>query len=104
MPRNAWFKIPCGAWLLPALLITPLLSLPALAQTQPPIFPTPIISSTTVVAGAATGDFNGDGLPDQAYVSGTTITVHLNQGPNNPPTLVVTSGFTCTRRLSSRGT
>jgi hypothetical protein len=103
MPRNAWFKTSHGASSLLTLLFTPLLSAPALAQTQPPLFPTPIISSTAVVAGAATGDFNGDGLPDQAYISSTTITVLLNQGPNNPPTAVVTGGLTCTPQALAAG-
>ena len=53
----------------------------------------------------ATGDFNGDGQPDLAYLSvpgeGTpppTLTVLLNQGANNPPVAVTTTSLTgCTR-------
>jgi hypothetical protein len=95
VPWKNWFKTSHGVSSLLALLFTPLFSPPALGQTQTPIFPTPILSSSTVVAGAAMGDFNRDGLSDQAYISSTTITVLLNQGPNNPPTPVVTGGLTC---------
>jgi hypothetical protein len=91
MTAISWFKTPSGARSLVACLIT----LPAFAQTQPPIFPVP--TSTPGFNGAVTGDFNGDGLPDQVYISSATATtVLLNQGTSNPPTPVVTSGLTCT--------
>ncbi|WP_353063267.1 FG-GAP-like repeat-containing protein [Tunturibacter psychrotolerans] len=95
MTATPWFKIPPGARSLLALLFATLLSLTALAQTQTPIYPVPSLSPA--FAGEVTGDFNGDGLPDQVYISSATaITVLLNQGATNPPTSVVTGGLTCT--------
>jgi hypothetical protein len=90
---NSLLKTSLSLCLLLALLVT----LPASAQTPKPIFPLPVIPSNPIMSGAALGDFNGDGQSDQAYISSpTSITVLLNQGPNNPPTPVVTSGLTCT--------
>jgi hypothetical protein len=112
MTATSWFKTPSGARSLLALLITLLLTFPAFAQTQAPIYPLPIISQvnpspspTNNPATVTTGDFNGDGQPDLAYISssGTPnyqitngITVVLNQGPNNPTISVPTSGLSCT--------
>jgi hypothetical protein len=79
-----------------ALLFFTLLSIASSAQSQKPIFPTPVISSTTAVVSMATGDFNGDGLPDTASITTSSITVLLNQGANNSPAPVITSGFSCT--------
>jgi hypothetical protein len=105
MTATPWCKTPSGARSLLAFLIALLLTLPAVAQTQPPIYPLPIISPTAFVPGAVIGDFDGNGLPDQAYPSTTGapyfqstkgITVVLNQGPNNPTVSVSTSGLSCT--------
>ena len=96
MTATPWCKTPSGARSLLAFLIALLLTLPAVAQTQTPIFPSPATSTTPVIAGMATGDFDGNGLPDTAYVSAPTITVLLNQGQGTAPIPVVTSGLTCT--------
>jgi hypothetical protein len=104
MPANSWCKpLHCPRLLL-ALLIAPLLSLPAFAQTQPPIFPTNILYTATNILGPFTsGDFNGDGQPDVAYISppaeGTaypSIVVLLNQGTIGAFTPVTTGGLSCT--------
>ncbi|WP_433969382.1 FG-GAP-like repeat-containing protein [Tunturiibacter gelidiferens] len=95
---------PSGARSLLAFLIAPFLTLPAVAQTQPPIYPLPIISPTTLVSAGVIGDFDGNGLPDQAYLStagapyyqNNGVTVVLNEGPNNPTVSVVTNGLSCT--------
>jgi len=88
------------------LLIAPLLPVATLAQNQAPIFPTiqftaplDVVTSTIV-----TGDFNGDGQPDLAYISTPpysptpnpppTLTVLLNQGANLPPIAVSTNPLT----------
>jgi hypothetical protein len=104
---NPWFKLSGSlrSILLP-LLISPLLLAAAAAQTQPPIFPTDSFTpqAGVLVGSLATGDFNGDGQPDVAYLSvpgeGTpppTLTVLLNQGANNPPVAVTTNSLTgCT--------
>jgi len=95
MPLHSWFHSLRNTRPF-ALLFSTLLCIASSAQTQKPIFPTPLISSTTAVAGMATGDFNGDGLPDTASITSSSITVLLNQGANNAPAPVVTSGFSCT--------
>jgi hypothetical protein len=85
-------------------LITPLLPVATLGQTQQPIFPTTQVTVPTgVVLSLATGDFNGDGQPDVAYVTvpststqgppPVTLTVLLNQGATNPPVAVTTSSL-----------
>jgi hypothetical protein len=95
MTTNPWCKTPSGARSFLAFLIATFLPLPALAQTQTPIYPVP--SLRPAFAGEVTGDFNGDGLPDEVYISSATaITVLLNQGATDPPTSVVTGGLTCT--------
>src|ERR1700719_2043885 len=46
-------------------VITHLLPVAALGQTQQPVFPTTqVIAPSGVVLSVATGDFNGDGQPD----------------------------------------
>jgi hypothetical protein len=84
-------------------LLSPLFLVSAAAENQQPIFP---VDNFTPPAGVsvsplATGDFNGDGQPDIAYLSvpggGTpppTLTVLLNQGANNPPIAVTTTSLT----------
>src|SRR5271155_2216834 len=85
-------------------LIIPLLFVVSSAQTQPPIFPTTDFTAPAGDATAlATGDFNGDGQPDLAYISvpyysptpnpPPTLTVLLNQGANVPPIPVTTNSF-----------
>jgi hypothetical protein len=101
---NPWFKIPgCLRSILLPLLISPLLLVAAAAQT-PPIFPTVNFTppvGVTVGGTIVSGDFNGDGQPDLAYLSvpgeGTaapTLTVLLNQGANNPSVAVTTNSLT----------
>ena len=107
MSGNPWFKVRCSLRsVLACLLISPLLLVAAAAQTQPPIFPTDSIVPPVgvLISSLATGDFNGDGQPDLAYLSvpgsGTsppTLTVLLNQGANQPPVAVTTNSLTsCT--------
>ena len=76
-----------------------LLTLSAIAslrtQAQTPTFPASALSPVPAISGAATGDFNNDGLPDEVYVSGSganasTVEV-LSQGPGNPYIIGVTS-------------
>ncbi len=108
MSANSWFKCPGSLRsILVPLLLSPLLIAAAGAQTQPPIFPansfTPQAGVT--ISSLATGDFNGDGQSDVAYLwvpgEGTpppTLTVLLNQGANNPPVAVTTTSLTsCTQ-------
>jgi Bacterial Ig-like domain (group 3)/FG-GAP-like repeat len=75
------------------------------AETQAPIFPsasfTPPVGVST--SSLATGDFNGDGLVDLAYITvpatvynGTptsTLTVLLNQGESTAPVAVTTNSL-----------
>ncbi|HET6217142.1 MAG TPA: VCBS repeat-containing protein, partial [Acidobacteriaceae bacterium] len=76
-----------------------MLPVAVLGQTQPPIFPTTQFTAQTgVVLAVASGDFNGDGLPDVASAAvppeGTavpTITVLLDQGANGSPVSVATN-------------
>jgi Bacterial Ig-like domain (group 3)/FG-GAP-like repeat len=102
-----WSNVPGSLRsILASLLISPLLLAAAAAQTQPPIFPTDsfTLQAGVLVGSLATGDFNGDGQPDVAYLSvpgaGTpppTLTVLLNQGANNPAVAVTTNSLTgCT--------
>ena len=107
MSASTWFKIrlDIGPVLL-SFLIAPMLSVAALGQNQSPIFPmaqfTPPVG--VVVSSLATGDFNGDGQPDLAYISVpgsaqpisgpvSTLTVLLNQGANTPPAVSYTHLF-----------
>lgn len=112
MTTTPWCKTPSGARSLLAFLIAPFLTLHAFAQTHPPVYPVPIISlvnpapaPTNTAATVTTGDFNGDGLTDVAYISTSGapnyqitngIAVVLNEGPNNPTVSVPTSGLSCT--------
>jgi hypothetical protein len=79
------------------------MSISPAAQAQKPIFPSPqtfplgTISTPPIVA---TGDFDGDGLPDAVYLSASnnsseTLNVLLNQGPNAPAIPVTTQIPTC---------
>ncbi len=101
---NTWRHI--GPFLL-FFLITFLLPVATLGQTQQPIFPTTQVTAPTgVVLSLAAGDFNGDGQPDVVYVAvpststqgppPVTLTVLLNQGATNPPVAVTTNSLsTC---------
>ncbi|WP_263354011.1 FG-GAP-like repeat-containing protein [Acidicapsa acidisoli] len=80
----------------------------AIAAASKPLFPVlPTVPFPANVAPrqTVTGDFNGDGLPDIAYLGTLTtgtanlvqgITVLLNQGDGNPPKTVTTNGLNCT--------
>jgi Bacterial Ig-like domain (group 3)/FG-GAP-like repeat len=98
MPARAWLEsLRVIRVLLVAFVVSSLFVIASPGQTQQPIFSLPVLSSTSVIAGSAMGDFNGDGQVDVAYISSTTaITVLLNQGANNPANPVVTGGLTCT--------
>ena len=83
-------------------VITLLLPVATLGQTQQPIFPTTQVTAPTgVVLSVATGDFNGDGQPDVAYAAvpsfssqglfPVTVTVLLSQEANSPPVAVATN-------------
>ena len=64
-------------------LITLLLPVATLGQTQQPIFPTTQVTAPTgVVLAVASGDFNGDGQPDVAYVA---VPSTSTQGPPRLP-------------------
>src|ERR1700760_1182464 len=95
MPAPSWFHSLRNTRPF-ALLFSVLLPIASTAQTRKPIFPTPLVSSTTAVISMATGDFNSDDLPDTASLATSSITVLLNQGANNLPAPVVTNGFSCT--------
>ena len=86
-----------------ALLISLLLLVAPAAQAQTPVFPTETFTPQVgvLVSTLATGDFNGDGQPDLAYLSvpgsGTpspTLTVLLNQGAAKSPVAVTTNSLT----------
>jgi hypothetical protein len=89
MTATSWFKTPSGARSLLAFLITLLLTLPAIAQTQKPIFPTlPYNFALFPTPLGALGDFNGDGRIDEATPNGiNAMGVSLNNGPTSSPTL-----------------
>ncbi len=110
--KHRFLRSACSRWLignggrtfLVLALAAPLLSVPALAQNQSPIFPTSQFTAPVgVVTALATGDFNGDGLPDQAYISvppysptptpPPTLIVLLNQGVNVPVVPVTTNSL-----------
>ena len=93
----------CLRFVLVPWLLSPLFLVSVAAQTQQPIFPVDDFTPQggVLVSPLATGDFNGDGQPDIAYLwvpsSGTpppTLTVLLNQGANNPPIAVSTTSLT----------
>jgi Bacterial Ig-like domain (group 3)/FG-GAP-like repeat len=94
LSAKALLRILSGVRSLLVLLIALLVSPSVLAQT-PPIFPTtnlsPVIPSTSL----ATGDFNGDGQPDVAFISGAAVTVWLGQGLIKSVIPVVTNSLSC---------
>jgi Bacterial Ig-like domain (group 3)/FG-GAP-like repeat/FG-GAP repeat len=83
-----------GVRSLPVFLIALLVSATASAQT--PIFPTTNLSPVVPSASLATGDFNGDGQPDVAFISGAAVTIQLSQGATTPAIPVVTNPLSCT--------
>jgi Bacterial Ig-like domain (group 3)/FG-GAP-like repeat len=105
MSADTWLKIPRNfPSVLLALLVIPL-PVAASAQSQTPVFPIDNFTAPVgvVVSSLASGDFNGDGQPDLAYISvpayvpsGTpqpTLTVLLNQGTGNAPIPVTTNSL-----------
>jgi hypothetical protein len=83
------------------LLIALLVSASTSAQT-PPIFPTTsfypaYLGSNALPNATAAGDFNGDELPDVAFISpsGGTATVLLSQGSTTPAISVVSNPLSC---------
>ncbi len=102
MSANPRLKVPGNLRsVLVSLFISPVLLAAATAQTQQPIFPTTqFVAQTGVVLSMITGDFNGDGQPDVAYVAVPpegapvpTVTVLLDQGANTPPVAVTTNSL-----------
>jgi hypothetical protein len=90
MTANTWCKTPSGARSLLAFLIIILLTLPAIAQTQTPIYPIlPYNFALFPQANATFGDFNGDGRIDEATPNGDNdIALRLNNNPNSSPGFV----------------
>jgi hypothetical protein len=80
------------------------LQIPAIAQSQPPLFPIANSLPVGTISTPATGDFNGDGQPDLIVSSSTaagggqlaTLTVLLDQGATSNPTPVITNSLSCT--------
>ena len=105
MSIDSGSRLPSRAlFFLSLFFVTALLAVRTSAQSQAPLFPTnvytPPVGNT---ASIATGDFNGDGQPDLAYISSpfspppgqnfSTLIVLLNQGGTNPPIPVTTSSL-----------
>ncbi len=67
---------------------------PTTAQTSPVLFP---VAKQLPLSGSAypefAGDFNGDGVPDLAYLGGVGLEIVLSAGSNTPTT--VTTALTC---------
>ncbi len=100
-PRFSFSR--CLRFFLVFWLVLPLFPVSAVAQTQQPIFPLDNFTypGGVLVSPLATGDFNGDGQPDIAYLwvpsAGApppTLTVLLSQGATNPPLAVTTTSLT----------
>ncbi|NYF88946.1 FG-GAP-like repeat-containing protein [Tunturiibacter empetritectus] len=89
MTATPWCKTPSGARSLLVSLIAILLTLPAIAQTQTPIFPVlPYNFALSPQPNMALGDFNGDGRIDEATSNGiNAMGISLNNGPTSSPTL-----------------
>ncbi|WP_433967074.1 FG-GAP-like repeat-containing protein [Tunturiibacter gelidiferens] len=94
MSANYCLKVHHGVRSLLALLIAPLLSLPAFAQTDP-LFPVTPLFDIGAQQVLATGDFNGDGQADLVTIlpdnGSSTLTIILNQSNTNPPLSVTTA-------------
>jgi hypothetical protein len=89
MVAYPWLKPQSILYFILIFLLSASLRVPAIAQSQPPLFP--IVNSLpggAAISTPATGDFNGDGQPDLIFSSPTaagggqfaTLTVLLNQG------------------------
>lgn len=89
------FKSSHGVRSLLVLLIALFVSLAALAQTQPPLFPITSFFDAGGQTVTTTGDFNGDGRPDLVTVTpnqnASIVTALLNQGDTTPPLAVTTA-------------
>jgi hypothetical protein len=95
LSAKALLRILSGVRSLLVLLIALLVSASTSAQTQP-IFPTANLSPVVPSASLTTGDFNGDGQPDVAFVSGAAVTIQLSQGATTPAIPVVSNSLSCT--------
>jgi hypothetical protein len=105
MSANTWLQIPRNFRSILLSLFVLALPVAAGAQSQTPVFPIDSFMPPlgVVVSPLATGDFNGDGQPDLAYISvpayvpsGTpqpTLTVLLNQGTGKAPIPVTTNSL-----------
>jgi hypothetical protein len=114
MSANTWLKIPRNFRSVLVSLLALALPVAAGAQSQTPVFPIDSFMPPlgVVVSPLVTGDFNGDGQPDLAYISvpayvpsGTpqpTLIVLLNQGAGNPPIPVSTSSLSNCASASER--
>jgi hypothetical protein len=96
-PKTLCNFLSCVVFVVATAVLLPL----AKGQTQKPTF-VPILTVETGLEAVAAGDFNGDGLPDaisgpvEDYNNGSLpLTVTLNQGPDVPPTTVVTTVQNC---------
>src|SRR5580698_171143 len=110
IPASSWSKISHKSKLLLIFVFVLFLSAALSAQAQGTFFPTNIFP-TAGISALASGDFNGDGQPDVAYISPAptvhgvppstypTIVVGLKQGAN-PPVSIVTNTFSCTAQNS----
>lgn len=104
MVAYPWLKPQSILYFILIFLLSASLRVPAIAQSQPPLFPIANSLHIGAVSTAATGDFNSDGQPDLIFSSPTaagggqfaTLTVLLNQGATSNPTPVTTNSLTCT--------
>jgi hypothetical protein len=104
MPANSSLRSTYGVLLLVLLFfVLPMLSVEAEAQSQQPIFPVTGFYPANIIT-LASGDFNGDGQTDRAYLTyvtnanpkNPTVTVLLNQGLTGNPISVSTNLSGCT--------
>jgi hypothetical protein len=104
MVAHPWLKPRPILYFILIFLVSASLQIPAIAQSQPPLFPIANSLPIGAVSTPATGDFNGDGQPDLIFSSPTaagggqfaTLTVLINQGATSNPTPVITNSLTCT--------
>jgi FG-GAP-like repeat len=100
MPANSCFKVSRAVRSLLIFLVLHLLSVTAFPQAQAPIFLTTQFYPIDPTTNMTTGDFNGDGLSDVAYIPAvqqgdTSLKVLLNQGATAIPTQVETNLQVC---------
>jgi hypothetical protein len=104
MVAYPWLKPRPILYFILIFLVSASLQIPAIAQSQPPLFPIANSLPVGTISTPATGDFNGDGQPDLIFSSSTaagggqfaTLTVLLNQGATSNPTPVITNSLSCT--------